>query len=158
MLGQSLKEILSTGFRLYEKGQLDSKTVNTFCSENIIRHILTLAEKNELSHQDFSFINKLLAGKLLPYFLKKYPLSQESQTNLSFSKKVTDINNKLENENDLIYRSNVKFEWRENENYNDKIMEFLNYLLELPQTKAKGYDEKLSDLFYQDMERIFTKV
>ena len=36
ILGQSLKEILSTGFCLYEKGELDSKTVNIFCSENMI--------------------------------------------------------------------------------------------------------------------------
>ena len=123
-----------------------------------MRHVLQLSEVNNLSPKDFEFVNDFLKKELLPYFLLKYPLSEDSQTSIGFSRKVIQKDNKQSNQNDLIFRSKVKFEWREDENYNSKIMEFLNFLIDLPDAPFNGKDNKLVDEFFKDMEGIFTSI
>ena len=104
-LGTSCKEIFSIGFSLYKGGELDEKKVDAFCSENLLRHIIMLARTNELEPEDFNFINSYLKKELLPYFLLKYPLSEEKNTSLGFADKVIEVDNKYNNENDLIFKS-----------------------------------------------------
>ena len=108
-LGSSAKEIFSIGFSLYKGGELDEKKVDAFCSENLLRHVLLLSQVNELAPEDFEFLNKFLEKELLPYLLLKYPLSEEKETSRGFAGKIVEVDNKLSNENDLIFRSKVKF-------------------------------------------------
>ena len=46
---------------------------------------------------------------------------------------ISEIDNLESNENDLIFRSGVKFELREEKDYSEEIMELLNYVIALPQ-------------------------
>ena len=96
-LGVSCRDVFSMGFSMFQRGELDHKKVNAFCAENLIRHILSLGETNHLTPSDLTLINELLEKKLLPYFLKKYPLSEESASSLSFAKKIVERDNKLKN-------------------------------------------------------------
>ena len=69
--------------------------------------------------------------------LMKYPLSEEAEVSLSFAKEIVEKNNIEDNDNDLIFRSGVKFALSKDRKYNSSIMEFLNYVISLPNTKEK---------------------
>lgn len=43
-----------------------------------------------------------------------------------------------DNEYDLVYRSKIKFDYQEDGNYNSQIMQFLNYVIELPNQEVFG--------------------
>ena len=43
------------------------------------------------------------------------------------------MNNFASNENDLIFKSGKKFRYSESKEYNSQIMEFLNYIIDLPE-------------------------
>lgn len=40
------------------------------------------------------------------------------------------------NEYDYVFKSGVKFDYQEDGNYNSKIMQFLNYIIDLPNQKV----------------------
>ena len=63
-------------------------------------------------------INLCLKNKLIPYFCLKYPESEESEVNLSFSKKVIEVDNLANNENDLLWKSGVSFRLSDYKEYN----------------------------------------
>ena len=55
------------------------------------------------------YINSKLRKDLLPYFLTKYPQSEEAEVNVSLNGKVRKIDNVDSNFIDLISKSGVKF-------------------------------------------------
>ena len=62
--------------------------------------------------EDFEFLNKFLEKELLPYILLKYPLSEEKEKSQGFADKIVEVDNKYSNENDLVFKSQVKFAWK----------------------------------------------
>ena len=67
----------------------------------------------------------------------KYPQSEALDVNLRLSNLVTEIDNSYSNENDLIISSGVKFTFEPTGDYNSKIMQVINYLIELPSENIK---------------------
>ena len=91
-----------------------------------------------------------------PYFLLKYPQSEESETSLTFSSLITEVDNFSNNDNDFIFQNKVKFEYSETKNYNSEIMTLLNKVIEIPEMKVE--DISLFENFHQDMEIFFKKI
>ena len=67
-------------------------------------------------------INKFFEGDVLNYIILKYPKSEDKEVNQTFKNKVVEVNNLSHNSNDLVHRSGVKFQFREDGNYNSEIM------------------------------------
>ena len=67
------------------------------------------------------------------YLLLKYPQSEEAETSMSLAGAITELDNLNNNENDLVWRSGIKFEYSEDGNYNREIMQFINYIINLPE-------------------------
>lgn len=96
--------------------------------------------------------------ELLAYSKIRYPLSEDSEANLTFANKITETDNMKSVNNDLIYRSGVKFEYKTSEDYKPEIMRFLNYVLELPNQEEEKTNEgeeesvlSLADCFTRDV-------
>ena len=53
--------------------------------------------------------------------------------NLGLAEITTEVDNFNTNEINLVERSGVKFEYSKDGNYNGKIMEFINYIINLPE-------------------------
>ena len=47
-----------------------------------------------------------------------------------------------DNQNDLVYKSKVLFNYRHDGNYSKEIMRFLNYIIELPNLKIEVQGKK----------------
>lgn len=81
---------------------------------------------------EIGFINSCLKKDLFPYYMRKYPQSEESQVNWSLTKNLNEVDNFESNNNDEVFWSKVKFQYTESQDYNDEIMKFLNYIIGLP--------------------------
>ena len=78
------------------------------------------------------------------------------------------VDNFQNNDNDLVFRSGVKFSYTSAKDYNSQIMEFINYIIELPKSKLtvtksedsvkKVKEMELGECFYLEMEYLFKKV
>ena len=64
--------------------------------------------------------------------LLKYPKSEEKEINQLLANTISSVDNFDSNSNDLIYQSGIKFEFSHDKNYNSTIMEFLNFLISMP--------------------------
>lgn len=93
-----------------------------FCSESLIGNILLLSRKNNLSSGDFKLINEHLKDELLPYFLLRYPQSNNKEVNLNLNKLISQTDAIETNENDLFMKSGIQFNFREDGQYNPQIM------------------------------------
>lgn len=102
-------------------------------------------------------INEHLAKNLLPYYLLRYPQSENKEVNLSLAKEIETINTMDSNENNLIIKSNINFKYRENGDYSEEIMRFFNYLISIPTLKANE-DMNMFESFHKNMEGIFKSV
>lgn len=58
----------------------------------------------------------------MPYFLTKYPQTEEKYTSKRFSDTLIERDDTAENDLDLVYKSGVDFEYSENGDYNSQIM------------------------------------
>ena len=138
---------------------LDIRKTKVYCCENILFNLIELIRKNNLSAIDIEEINKVLKEDILPYFFKKYPLSEEKNY---ISLDVKETNTMLDNENDLLFKSKVKFRYSETKNYNSEIMKFLNYLITLTNCEIEDQKTQKSkrsdDDFFQTIEGIFEKI
>ena len=80
---------------------------------------------------------------------------------MAFKQVIKEVDNVDSNDNDLVYRSGVKFEYSSTENYNSKIMEFLNYIITLPNAeivfseKEHKYSLTLEECFHRDVQSFF---
>ena len=94
---------------------------------------------------------------MLNYVILKYPKSEDKEVNQTFKNEVREVNNLSDNNNDLVYRSGIKFEYREDQNYNSKIMEFLNYVVSLPDQKimVDGKELELEETFHKELKNFF---
>ena len=97
---------------------------------------------------------------LAAYAIMQYPKSQDKEFNQVFSNKITETDNLNSNNHDLVFRSKVKFEFRDDGNYRAEIMKFLNYIIDLVNDpKLSGEKEKsLADCFMRDVGKFFSIV
>ena len=77
---------------------------------------------------------------------------------MSFSNIIHEIDNFKSNENDFIFKSAIKFEYSQEKDYNSEIMEFLNYIIGLPNKHIKEVSKSMGECFNKDMENIFAKI
>ena len=77
----------------------------------------------------------------------------EQSANTNFLNLIVTKDNIDDEENDLVYKSGVKFEFKQSGNYNSEIMSFLNYLINQTATKKKKFEEDVGNIF----EKIFNK-
>jgi hypothetical protein len=57
-----------------------------YCSENILRNIVLLTDKINLSPEHMEMINSHLKNRVLPYMNSKYPMTAATDTNKAFQK------------------------------------------------------------------------
>ena len=96
--------------------------------------------------------------ELIPYFLMKYPMSQDSEVNQEFASKIVEVDSALDNDTDLVFKSKISFDFKQDGNYNKEIMKFVNYVIQIPNLKLGGKDETLFKSFCNDMENFFKNV
>ena len=88
-----------------------------FCSENMLYNIIELVRKNRFKEQEMKLINKYLEEQM-GYLLLKYPQSEETEKSMGLAGMITELDNFSNNENDLVWRSGIKFKYSEDGNYN----------------------------------------
>ena len=74
---------------------------------------------------------------------------------------VKQVDNLASNENDLVNRSGVIFEYAADGNYNSQIMEFLNYVISLPDEKVvleDGRKKSLEESFHIEIGNFFRRI
>ena len=113
-----------------------------------------------MTEEEVKEINNFLGGDVLNFVILKYPKSEDKEVNQTFQNKVREIINLSDNSNDLVYRSGVKFEFRQDANYNSEIMKFLNYVVSLPDQKIEigKKKETLEDLFHKEFQNFFKRI
>lgn len=117
---------------------------------------------NNLDEDAIELMNRCMQDELVSYNIMRYPKSEEKEVNLTFSNKITEIDNLNSNNHDLIHRSGIIFQYKESGNYNVEIAKFLNYILELPNKQEEKNEEEedlsLADCFTRDIENLFQKI
>lgn len=111
-----------------------------YCSANILRNLLNLADKLELTPTTLSILEQEMT-RLLRYLQLKYPLVDSTQVNKALEGAVQEIDNMGLLAHNYFANTNIVFEWREDANYNDLIMHMLNDILsriDRPSTYHRG--------------------
>lgn len=159
-LGRLCESVLSITFAMFETETLNERKTKAFFCENMLFNILRMVRENGLSAEEIEHINECLKSELLPYFCIKYPMSEELEVNLELTNKIVEVNSIGDNCNDLVFKSGIKFEFREDGNYNQEIMRFINYFIELPNQVVDRNRENYTmyKQFFDDMEDFFRKV
>ena len=83
-----------------------------FCSENILKNIIFLTKRYHLSNDQLRVIDRHMAEKLIPYFMKKYPLTEVKDVSKAINECVKPIDNREALETNLLRKSNVVFTYR----------------------------------------------
>ena len=131
-IGKLFHEVLSTGFLLFKSEKLNSTQMKVFCSERLVYNITKLVEDHGMDAEGVRLLNNFIKHQILDYAILKFPKSEDKEINQSFKKAIREVDSLSNNNNDLVFRSGVKFTYHEDGNYNSEIMEFLNYVVSLP--------------------------
>ena len=164
-LGNLVSTVFSNGFKMFEEEKMNKKGIKAYCAENILYNIIELIRQNGLTSQHLQQMSEFMRDELINYLIEKYPKSEEKEFNIAFANKIKPVENLENNENDLVYRSRVVFDFQRNGNYNPSIMRFLNYVIALPDeqiglAKEDSTLEKMSleDLFHEEIGNFFRKI
>ena len=134
-------KVVSSAFNLLISDKLSYEQAKVCCSEGILRNIVLLVQKYQLNKDHISEINSHIEVNVVPYLKRKYPMTESSDVNKSLDESVKAVDKTDALENDLLFKSNVIFTYSEKGNYNKKIMEFINWLME---SIDSAEDEKVS--------------
>ena len=80
-------------------------------------NVIELVRKNKFQENELKLINKCLEEQM-GYLLLKYPQSEEAEASMSLAGVITELDNFNNNDNDLIWRSGIKFKYSKEGNYN----------------------------------------
>ena len=116
-LGEICKVVFSRGFKLFEEKRMDKEQKRAFCCENMIHNIMNLMRENNFGKSEIKLINKILQKEIIPNLLSCYPKSKNSEVNRKLSNLIRKVDNNESNENDLVAKSKVKFEYKESGEY-----------------------------------------
>ena len=149
---------------MLKKDMLNSKQMRSYCSERIIFNLIKLIQDHQMNADEVKAVNSFFEGEALNYIILKYPKSEDKEVNQTFKNIVSEVINLDDNDNDLVFRSGVKFHFREDGNYNSQIMQFLNYMMQLPDEKIRFKTEEkeeewtLNDLFQKEVGNFFRRI
>ena len=118
--------VFSSAFNAISHDEMSEQHAKCFCSENILKNILFLTKRYRLKKEQLKAIDSHISQRLIPYFQRKYPLTEVKDVSKAIDDSVKPIDNREALDNDLLKKCNVAFTYRENGNYNDLIMKFLN--------------------------------
>ena len=71
---------------MLHRGELDETRIKPFCSEKLMKNFIDLVRQNDVTADEVRMINETLKEELLPYYITKYPSSEEKEISLTFSK------------------------------------------------------------------------
>ena len=71
-------------------------------------------------------LDAYIEKKVLPFIQKKYPLTHSNEVNKKLEEIVFEVNNIEALSNNYMIESEVIFDYRDDGNYNDYIMRFVN--------------------------------
>jgi hypothetical protein len=128
-IGQVCEQSLSVAFHYFVEKKMNYDQMKAFVSESILRNIVVLAENCHLTPEVIRFIDDTMNDKILPFLKAKYPLAVEREVNKALQGTVKSIDNSETIANDYFFTSNICFEYREGERYDDLIMTFLNEIM-----------------------------
>ena len=131
-IGNLVSTVFSNGFKMFEEEKMNNKRTKAYCAENILYNLIQLIRQNQLTSEHLQQMNEFMRDELINYLIEKYPKSEEKEFNIAFANRIKPIENLENNENDLVYRSKVVFDFHRDGNYNPTIMKFLNYVISLP--------------------------
>ena len=114
--------MLSEGFVLLKKDVLNSKQMRSYCSERLIYNLIKLIEDHQMNADEVEAINGFFEKDVLNYIILRYPKSEDKEVNQTFKNLISEVHNLADNSNDLVFRSGVKFHFRDDGNYNSQIM------------------------------------
>jgi hypothetical protein len=77
-VGEVCKASISIGFNYFIEKKVEEKQMKAFICENVLRNLVLLVEKCDITAEEMELIDKLLKEKVLPYSKAKYPLTGES--------------------------------------------------------------------------------
>lgn len=97
-----------------------------FCSENIFKNFVLLNQKYSLNAAEVELLDNYIEKKVLHYIGKKYPLTYSTEVNKKLEELVYEVDNIEALSNNYLISSKVVFEYRDDGNYNDLIMRFIN--------------------------------
>ena len=78
---------------MLHRGELDIIRIKPFCSEKFLINFIELIRKNEITSYEIKVVNEILKEELLPYYIIKYPNSEEKEISLTFSKEINERDN-----------------------------------------------------------------
>ena len=76
-----------------------------------------MIRKNKLSVEEIKYMSKCFQEEIAPYLIYKYPKSENVEINFRFCNLIRKVDNYEDNENDLVYKTGMKFKYSENEEY-----------------------------------------
>jgi hypothetical protein len=96
-------------------------------------------------------------NKILPFLKAKYPLAVEKLVNKALQAAVKSVDNSEIVSNDYFFTSDICFEYRESERYDDVIMTLLNELME--RTDKPSFSKSDSqNSNYKQFENMMTQI
>lgn len=76
-----VKSICSSAFNSFYKKEMSYEQVKIYCSENILKNIVTLSSQYILSPEELELIDSHLKKGVLSYLAAKYPLTDSNEIN-----------------------------------------------------------------------------
>lgn len=107
-MGEVCRQVFSVSFNNFSHRVFDSATMKVYTSECIIGNLILLSKINVLTTEDFKLINLHLKNNILPYFLLRYPQSNNKEVNQKLNKEVSATDYLDTNENNMFLRSKIK--------------------------------------------------
>ena len=92
------------------------------------------------------------------YQKRKYPMTESMDVNKALDEAVKPIDKTEAQENDLLQKSSVVFTYREDGNYNDLIMTFLNWIMTEIDSKPAGSTKTVYEQFLDHISKLFENV
>ena len=102
-------EVISEGFALFKKEKLSGKQMRSYCSERIVYNLIKLIEDHQMNADEVEAINGFFEKDVLNYIILRYPKSEDKEVNQTFKNMISEVHNLTDNNNDLVFRSGVKF-------------------------------------------------
>ena len=130
--------VWSKGFQFYSTNQLSFENTKVYCSQQMLQNLIKLSEAYKLQPYHFQQINDHLQQNVLEYMLSKYPMTSAQHINRNLNNAIREVDNTDLTTNNFLYKSEVRFKFRDNGEYNDLIMGTINEAMARIESKQEG--------------------
>lgn len=104
----------------------------------MLQNLIKLSEAYKLQPYHFQQINDHLQQNVLEYMLSKYPMTSSQHINRNLNNAIREVDNTDLTTNNFLYKSEVRFKFRDNGEYNDLIMGTINEAMARIESKQEG--------------------